>query len=308
MRKMNPKLMEHIRTGKVKEVYAVDENTLEFVFTDNISVFDKIIPSQIPRKGESLCRTSKYWFELLASRGIKSHFREYLPPNRMRVKRFNIIEDYDKIHEDTTNYLIPLEIICRYYAAGSLIDRVKSGKIKVEDLGFEPGHVIVKGEKLPRPYLEATTKLEEVDRELDDVEAKDIAGLTEADYKEIKDTVLKVDEIIAEEAAKRGLIHCDGKKEFAYDKDRKLMVIDTFGTLDEDRWWDAVEYEAGKMEELSKELVRQYYRGTGYHAELMEARQKGLPEPDIPALPQEVIDQVAKLYADMYERITGEKF
>ena len=51
--------MEHIRTGKVKEVYAVDENTLEFVFTDNISVFDKIIPSQIPRKGESLCRTSK---------------------------------------------------------------------------------------------------------------------------------------------------------------------------------------------------------------------------------------------------------
>ena len=86
------------------------------------------------------------------------------------------------------------------------------------------------------------------------------------------------------------------------------MLIDTFGTLDEDRWWDAVEYEAGKMEELSKEVVRQYYRGTGYHAELMEAREKGLPEPDIPALPQEVVDQVAKLYADMYERITGEKF
>ncbi len=300
--------MEHIRTGKVKEVYAVDENTLEFVFTDNISVFDKIIPSQVPRKGESLCRTSIYWFNLLASKGIKSHFVEYLPPNRMRVKRFNIIEDYDQIHEDTVNYLIPLEVICRHYAAGSLLDRVAKGKIKVEDLGFEPGHVLVKGEKLPKPYLETTTKLEEVDRELDETEAKDIAGLSDTDYQFILDTVVSIDKIMAEEAAKRNLIHCDGKKEFGYDENRNLMIIDTFGTLDEDRWWDAAAYEAGKIEELSKEMVRQHYRSTGYHAELMEAREKGLPEPDIPALPQEIIDQVAKLYADMYERITGEKF
>ena len=300
--------MEHIRTGKVKEVYAVDDNTLEFVFTDNISVFDKIIPSQVPRKGESLCRTSKYWFDLLASKGIKSHFIEYLPPNRMRVKRFNIIEDYDKIHEDTVNYLIPLEVICRHYAAGSLVDRVKKGTIKVEDLGFEPGHQLKSGEKLPRPYLECTTKLEAHDRELTEEEAKDIAGLSDADYKEIMDTVLKVDEIIAEEAAKRGLIHCDGKKEFGYDEHRNLMLIDTFGTLDEDRWWDAEEYKAGNARELSKELVRQYYRSTGYHAKLTEAREKGLPEPDIPALPQDIIDQVADLYGKMYERLTGEKF
>lgn len=300
--------MEHIRTGKVKEVYAVDDNTLEFVFTNNISVFDKIIPSQIPRKGESLCRTAKFWFELLEKKGIKTHFIEYLPPNRMRVKRFNIIEDYDKIHEDTTNYLIPLEVICRYYAAGSLVDRVKKGIIKVEDLGFEPGHEIKSGEKLPRPYIESTTKLEAHDRELSDEEAKDIAGLTDADYKEIHETILKIDEIIQEQAGKNGLIHCDGKKEFGYDENRNLMIIDTFGTLDEDRWWDAALYEQGKTVELSKELVRQHYRKTGYHAQLMEAREKGLPEPDIPALPQEVIDEVAKLYGDMYERLTGEKF
>ena len=300
--------MEHIRTGKVKEVYAVDDKTLEFVFTNNISVFDKIIPSQIPRKGESLCRTAKFWFELLEKKGIKTHFIEYLPPNRMRVKRFNIIEDYDKIHEDTTNYLIPLEVICRYYAAGSLVDRVKKGIIKVEDLGFEPGHEIKSGEKLPCPYIESTTKLEAHDRELSDEEAKDIAGLTDADYKEIHETILKIDEIIQEQAGKNGLIHCDGKKEFGYDENRNLMIIDTFGTLDEDRWWDAALYEQGKTVELSKELVRQHYRKTGYHAQLMEAREKGLSEPDIPALPQEVIDEVAKLYGDMYERLTGEKF
>ena len=86
------------------------------------------------------------------------------------------------------------------------------------------------------------------------------------------------------------------------------MVVDTFGTLDEDRWWDAAEYAKGNTVELSKEMVRQYYRETGYHAKLMAAREKGEAEPPIPALPQEVIDKVSQLYVDMYERITGEKF
>lgn len=300
--------MEHIRTGKVKEVYAVDDDTLEFVFTDNISVFDKIIPSQIPHKGETLCRTAKYWFTLLESKGIKNHFIEYLPPNRMRVKRFQIIEDYDKIDQTTNDYLIPLEVICRHYAAGSLMDRVKAGKITAEQLGFPKDHVVQYGEKLPKPFLECTTKLEAHDRELDEKEAKDIAGLSDSDYQGILDTILKVDEIIGEEASKRKLIHCDGKKEFGYDENRNLMLIDTFGTLDEDRWWDSDEYAKGNVVELSKEFVRQYYRDIGYHKELMEEREKGLPEPDIPALPQDIIDRVSKLYTDMYERITGEKF
>ena len=139
-------------------------------------------------------------------------------------------------------------------------------------------------------------------------EAKKMAGLTDAEYDNIVATTLKIDEIIAREAGKRNLIHCDGKKEYAFDKERKLMVIDTFGTLDEDRWWDAEEYAKGNIVELSKEFVRQYYRETGYHKALYDAREKGEPEPDIPALPQEIIDRVSKLYVDMYERITGEKF
>lgn len=61
-------------TGKVKEVYRIDNDTLEFVYTDNISVFDKIIPSKIAHKGEALCRTTKYWFDMLSSKGIKNHY------------------------------------------------------------------------------------------------------------------------------------------------------------------------------------------------------------------------------------------
>lgn len=300
--------MKLIRTGKVKEVYAVDDKQLEFIFSDNISVFDKVIPSSIPHKGETLCRTAEFWFNLLEKKGFKTHFIEYLPPNRMRVKRVDIIEDYDKINNKTVNYLIPLEVICRYYVAGSLMDRVKKGKIKAEDLGFEKGHEVKAGEKLPRPYLETTTKLEAHDRDLDEAEAKDIAGLTNKEYEHILETVLKIDRVIEEETSKRRLIHVDGKKEFAFNEKRELMVIDTFGTLDEDRWWDSFAYMNGKVEELSKEFVRQHYRETGYHAKLMEAREKGLPEPAIPALPQDVIDRVSKLYTDTFERITGIKF
>ena len=317
--------MKHLMTGKVKEVYEVDADTLEFAYTDNISVFDKIIPSKIPHKGETLCRTAKYWFGKLNEAGINNHYisepskdrmrvkrvdviRDYSTKDRMRVKRVDVIRDYSKIDGTTTNYLIPLEVICRYYAAGSLLDRLKSGKVKPEDLGFPAGHEVKRGEKLPKPFVECTTKLEEHDENLTEAEAKEMAGLSDEEYQEIVDTVLRIDQIIAEEAGKRGLIHCDGKKEFGYDKQRRLMVVDTFGTLDEDRWWDAEEYAKGNIVELSKEFVRQYYRETGYHDELYAARDAGKPEPDIPALPQEIIDRVSKLYVDMYERITGEKF
>lgn len=300
--------MQHVMTGKVKEVYLVDDETLEFAYTDKISVFDQIIPSTVPHKGETLCRTAKYWFNILSENGIANHFISEPSKDKMRVKRVNIIRDYSKIDNKTVNYLIPLEVICRHYVAGSLLDRVKAGKITAEQLGFPKDHVVKYGEKLPRPYLESTTKLEEHDTNLTDAEAKKMAGLTDAEYKEIMDTVLKIDAIITKEAAKRNLIHCDGKKEFGYDKDRKLIVLDTFGTLDEDRWWDAEEYAKGNIVELSKEFVRQYYRDIGHHGRLMEAREKNLPDPPIPALPPEIIERVSRLYIDMYERITGEKF
>ena len=115
--------MKLIRQGKVKDVYEVSAHSLEFVFSDKISVFDKIIPSLIPHKGETLCRSSAFWFQVVRSCGIKSHFRELIPPNRMRVQKVDILE-YAKINRKSTNYLIPLEVISRHYIAGSLWDRI----------------------------------------------------------------------------------------------------------------------------------------------------------------------------------------
>ena len=299
--------MKMISKGKVKEVYEVDERELEFRFTDQISVFDKIIPSSIPRKGETLNKTSVFWFEKLKERGIKNHYISSPAPNVMRVKRVNVIHDYDKMTGDTRNFLIPLEVICRHYIAGSLNDKILRGEITGEMLGFEAGHVPKYGEKLPKPIIEFTTKLEPVDRKLTEEEALEISGLSIEELSKIKDIVLSIDNIIAEVAAANNLIHVDGKKEFGMDENRNIMLLDTFGTLDEDRWWDTDKWHEGKINELSKEFVRMHYRKTGYFDELENARTKGLPEPDIPALPAEIIAQTTELYVRMYERITGRK-
>lgn len=297
-----------LKKGKVKEVYELSNDKLEFMFTDQISVFDKVIPTMVPHKGETLCRTSAHWFEVAKSLGISTHFEGLSGPNLMQVKKVNVIRDYSKLTPDTANYLIPLEFICRHYVAGSLLDRLKSGDVKPEDVGFSGGHIPKYGEKLHEPFFETTTKLEEYDRKLSIEEAIDIAGLTEVEFKVIKDTVLRLDDKIGQEVRKRGLIHVDGKKEFAFDSDRKLMLIDTFGTADEDRFWDLKKYEEDKFVEMSKEFVRQHYRGTSYLEMLEEARRKGEGEPDIPPLPDDITPQVSKLYIDLYERITGEKF
>jgi len=299
--------MKLIRQGKVKDVYEVDSHSLEFVFSDKISVFDKIIPSLIPHKGETLCRSSAFWFQVARSCGIKSHFRELIPPNRMRVQKVQVL-DYSKINKKTVNYLIPLEVICRHYVAGSLWDRVQSGKLRPVKLGFKATKEVKYGDKLPEPYLEFTTKLEKVDRLLTKKETMKISGLANEEYKLIVDAVLKIDEKIAEEVEKRDLIHVDGKKEYAFDEERELMIVDTFGTADEDRWWDWESYSKGQFVELSKENVRQYYRQLGYYDKLVEARKMGKAEPRIPSLPEAKIEEISELYIEMFERITGESY
>src|SRR2546422_3769104 len=186
--------MKLLQKGKVKEVYEVSDDELEFAFTDQISVFDKVIPSLVPHKGETLCRTSAYWFNVVQGMGIRTHFLRVADGNRMRVRRVQVIHDYSKLSPKTRNYLIPLEVIARYYVAGSLHDRLKDGRVHPEDVGFRNGHVPVYGEPLPEPFLETTTKLEKMDRELRRDEAVRISGLTSAEYGELLEAVLRIDE------------------------------------------------------------------------------------------------------------------
>ncbi len=295
-----------IRKGKVKEVYQTHDDRLEFHFTDNISVFDKVIPDEIPRKGETLCKTATYWFEEIEKRGMKTHFIERIDDDRMEVERIEVIEDYDRIDENTTEYLIPLEFIARYFVAGSLYDRMESGEIDPERFGFDEKPVY--GERIPEPFFEVTTKLEEYDKELTKDEALSISGLTENEYEEIKETVFEIDQIIEENIEKNDLLHVDGKKEFAMDENRDLMIVDTFGTADEDRFWEMEPYQEGEFVQKSKEFVRQYYKDIGYHDKLMKARREGKDEPPLPSLSEEMIKETSELYIELMSRLTNGKY
>lgn len=295
-----------LRMGSVKEVYDLGRE-LEFRFTDRISVFDKVIPSLIPHKGETLCREGVHWFSRAEKMGIATHFKTFLPPNGMLVKKADVIQP-EKIRPGSGNYLIPLEVICRWYAAGSIFDRLEAGKVKPQDLGFPRGRRVEYGEPLPEPYIEVSTKLERVDRLLDRAEALKISQISPQEYDQIQETVLKIDQDIRREVEPRGLIHVDGKKEFAFDQGRNLMVVDVYGTADEDRFWDRAKYEEGEFVDLSKEYVRQHYRRTGYKDRLYGARESNEPEPDIPPLPENVISQTSEIYIRLFEMITGEKF
>ncbi|MFH0896714.1 MAG: phosphoribosylaminoimidazolesuccinocarboxamide synthase [Candidatus Bathyarchaeota archaeon] len=301
-------MMQLIKSGKVKDVYEVNIDQLEFVFSNRISVFDKIIPSNIPHKGETLARTSAYWFEVIKEMGIPSHYLKLTAPNMMRVKRVNVISDFNKLNYETRNYLIPLELVTRYFAYGSLWDRVQQSAVSPESLGFPKNHQVKLAEPLPRPFFEVTTKLEKIDRHLTMEEALKISAVSLSEYEQIRETALKIDDEINSRVGKRGLVHVDGKKEFAFDENRRLMVIDTFGTADEDRFWDAEEFEKGKYVEKSKEFVRKYYRETGYYDLLMDARGIGGEEPPIPPLPEDVIKQVSEIYIKLFEEITGQHF
>ncbi len=303
-----PASPRYLRRGKVKEVYEVSPTELEFRFTNDISVFDKHIPSEIPHKGETLARTAAHWFRLCERLNVPHHFLGLTGPTTMRVKRVRVVPKPRTLGARPKNYLVPLELIVRYYLAGSMWDRVKAGKVSPAELGFPAGKALEYGVPLPEPLFEATTKLEPTDRLLTTKEALELSALDAKQLHGIRETILRIDEAMQDEIGPRGLLHVDGKKEFAVDANGVLMVVDTFGTADEDRFWDKAAYERGRQVDFSKEFVRQHYRQTGYYDRLMKAREAHAEEPPIPPLPPLLVDEVSRLYTTVYQRLTGEPF
>ncbi len=298
----------YLRRGKVKEIYEVSPTELEFRFTNDISVFDKHIPSEIPHKGETLARTAAFWFELCTRQKVPHHFLRLSSPTSMRVRRVQVVPKPRTLGPRPKNYLVPLEVIVRYYIAGSIWDRIKAGSVRPEALGYPKSKTVEYGAQLPEPFFELTTKLEPVDRPLGIPEALELAAIDRKQLDEIREMCLKIDRGLASEIEPRGLLHVDGKKEFGIDSDGRLMVVDTFGTADEDRFWDKDAYERGRTVDFSKEFVRQHYRTTGYYDQLTAARNGHREEPPIPPLPPLLVDEVSRLYTTVFQRLTGVPF
>ncbi len=298
--------------GSVKNLIVKKEPTEDkmgigvFEFTDDYSVFDYgKMPDKIPHKGEALCRQSAYNFKEVEARfGIKTHFRKLVSSNKLEVDLVRVLNpSVHKLYEETTNYLVPLEIIFRNALpeGSSVFKRLQNGDLTIEDLGLneEPKP----GQKLEKAFLDVSTKLELTDRYLSWDEAIELSKISEDQMYEIKEMALNINDFITEKASSIGLEHADGKVEFAITPKNEVMVVDVFGTLDENRFlWSG--------RHVSKQVCRDYYKSLEWYKQLEEAKAKKLEKgiwPQPPKLPEELVRIVSNMYMSVCNEWTGEK-
>ena len=294
-----------------------------FVFTDRYSVFDwGEMPDHVPRKGASLCTMGAHNFEALEAEGIPTHYRGVYaagdgddpvaladctqPPTEMAIELTQVPDlpylgddayDYDAYHAAAgDNYLIPLEVVFRNTVpvGSSLRSRGSPAEYGLDTEAW-PDEAV----ELPEPVVEFSTKYEEQDRYLDRAEADRIAGT--ADLDALESLALAVNDVLNRRAEARSFRHEDGKIECLY-HEGTVAVADVVGTFDENRF-------SYHGQEVSKEVVRQYYRRTdpewieAVSAAKSEARERGVADwrtlcdrsPD--PLPDDVLDAVSDLYA-----------
>jgi phosphoribosylaminoimidazole-succinocarboxamide synthase len=284
--------------GSVKDLEVLEKPTADtmgvgrFHFSDRYSVFDwGEMPDHIDGKGAALCLMGAYCFEKLEETGIKTHYRGLVdqtervvtfrelrqPTSTMEVNLVNVYKpqtstaqgkieyDYSMYTTSLKNCLIPLEIIYRngLPEGSSVFKRLKQGKITLKDLGLD--HTPQPGERLAKPIFDVSTKLEETDRYVTWEEAKKIAGITNIELIAVKNVLAKVNDVITEMACHAQLKNEDGKIELAFDSQRKLMVVDVVGTLDECRFtYNGVH--------VSKEVARQFYKKTSWYGDVEDAK------------------------------------
>ncbi|MEM3666665.1 MAG: phosphoribosylaminoimidazolesuccinocarboxamide synthase [Candidatus Bathyarchaeia archaeon] len=329
--------------GSVKDLEVIKKPTKDtmgigrFHFSDRYSVFDwGEMPDHIEGKGAALCLMGAYCFERLEEKGIKTHY-EGLVDAKGRVLRFDELEkptnvmeislvnvyrprtyveggklkyDYSIYTPSLRNYLIPLEIIYRngLPEGSSVFKRLEQGLVTLEELGLD--HMPKPGEKLAKPIFDLSTKLEEGDRYVSWTKAQKIAGLTDKEVEEVKALLLKVNETITEIAQKAGLTNEDGKIELAFDPERRLMVVDVAGTLDECRF-------TYQGLHVSKEIARIYYRRTEWAKEVEEAKKKAreqgienwkeLVKTEPPRLEPKLKTLISQMYMAAANDITGSR-
>jgi phosphoribosylaminoimidazole-succinocarboxamide synthase len=281
--------LPHHYTGKVRDLYEVGHDRMLVVASDRISVFDVVLPDEIPDKGRALTALSTFWFEqtcdLVPNHLVSSDptdFPETAGPDvegrAMLVK---------------TARPVRLECIARGYLFGSAWD-------EYDATGTVCGRKLPAGlrraERLPEPIFTTTTKAEAGhDEPLTDAEAVALVGADVFDG--CKDSALAVYAFGAKVAASQGLLLADTKLEFGTIDD-DLLVIDEMLTSDSSRYWSAEDYAVGTSPpSFDKQYVRDHFLSIGWSGD-------GPP----PALPHEVINGTRARYVEAYECLTGASF
>ncbi|WP_406657101.1 phosphoribosylaminoimidazolesuccinocarboxamide synthase [Methanolobus sp. ZRKC2] len=226
----------YVSSGKAKDIYENSNGTLIFEFTDRVTAFDGKKKSECNEKGEITCKVAEYWFKILEKNGIPTHYIECPTSTSMIVKRLDIV---------------PVEVIWRNYAAGSLLRRYEAGDIILPE-GVEPKE----GSPIPGGMIEFTTKFEAVDRpvSIDEILSNSWLSKEEVDY--ITDLTKRINEIMAQELATSGIILADFKVEYGRTSDGEIILADEAGTPDGCRFWMKNDFEKGIITSLDKDVFR----------------------------------------------------
>ncbi len=298
--------MGSVKDLDVKKVATESEAGLGvFKFTDDYSVFDfGKMPDTIPQKGEALCRMAAYNFQELEKLGIKSHFKSLVSGNEMEVDLVRVLyPQKGELKAGMKNYLVPLEVIFRNSLplGSSVFKRLEKGQTTIEQLGLEK--MPEPGEKLEKPIMDVSTKLEPTDRYLTWEDAKEIAAFTQEQIDDLKSKALQINDFLSKKAESIGLEHADGKVEFGLNPSSELVLVDVCGTLDENRF-------LFNGTHLSKQVLRDYYKTTPWYEiiEKEKAEGKGHGEFTAPErLPAELVELVSNMYKATTVAWAGEK-
>jgi phosphoribosylaminoimidazole-succinocarboxamide synthase len=285
---MNTTALPHLYSGKVRELYEVSHDALLMVASDRVSVFDVVLPDEIPDKGRVLTGLSYYWFE--QTRGI-------VPNHVISCDPTDFPETAGEVGGRATlvraTRPIRLECVVRGYVFGGgwqeYCDRGTIGA-KAAPTGLELA------QQLPEPFFTTTTKADSGhDLPLNPDEAVALVG---ADvYARVKEASLRLYEFGAAQTANRGVILADTKFEFG-ELDGEVIAIDEMMTPDSSRYWPRDEYRVGiSPPSFDKQFVRDYMDGTGWNH-----------EPPAPRMPADVVTATRAKYVEAYELITGEAF
>jgi phosphoribosylaminoimidazole-succinocarboxamide synthase len=274
-----PETATHVGSGKVRELYELDDDRLLLVASDRISTFDVVLPTEIPDKGRVLTGLSAFWFA--RTRGIV--------PNHLLALRAD-----GRSTECRRLEMLPLECVVRGYLTGS-------GWKDYRATGAVCGHVLAEGlrdsDKLPEPIFTPATKAQEGhDENIHRERAAELVGQERFD--EVERVSLELYRFASEYAAERGILLADTKFEFGLDEDGRLVLGDEAFTPDSSRFWPADEYEPGRPQpSFDKQFVRDYCEGLGWD--------KTAPGPE---LPDDVVAGTRARYVDAFERLAGVDF
>ena len=275
----------HIASGKVRDLYALDDGRLLFVASDRISAFDYVLPTPIPDKGRVLTAMSIWWFEQLAD-VVPNHLISTDVPAEF-AGRAMICEKLE---------MFPVEAIARGYLTGSgLTDYKRTGAVS----GIPLPEGLVDGSRLPEPLFTPSTKAPQGEHDenisLSDVETT--VGTEVAD--EIRRLTLAVYSRAESMARDRGIILADTKFEFGRRADGTIVLADEVLTPDSSRFWPADDYVPGRAQpSYDKQFVRDWLTSP---ASGWDKSSGELP----PALPDDVVAKTREKYIEAYERLTG---